>query len=153
MNCKLYQKQLVKYLDGELPSELAMQLQEHISKCSTCSNMLEQLQSIDKAVEDEKNGFIQNPLLTQRVMINLNKVAIDPDESRFSIRYITIATLAAAGLAIGILIGTLFTSSTSSLNDSSSASVYEQLADEYIPEVDNNPYNQIVTETEKTTKP
>lgn len=153
MNCKNYQKQIYKYLDGELPPDAAMQFELHIKSCKACELTLANLQAVNKLIEDEKNEFKPNPFITSRVISKLSNEESFSAEPRYTLRYLTIATLAAAGIAIGIMIGSLFASKTTLLENSSSSLAVDQLADEFMPEGDNNPYNYVVTDNEIQTKP
>ncbi|MHC1705209.1 MAG: zf-HC2 domain-containing protein [Tenuifilaceae bacterium] len=153
MNCKNYNKHFYQYLDGELPKGMAMQIEEHIKSCRNCENALGMLKNVNKLIEEEKNEFKPDPFMSARIISKLTKTETHIIEPNYSLRYLTITSLAAAGIFIGILIGSLFASNSSIFEDSSTTSAYEQLADEYMPEVENNPYNLVTVENEIPTKP
>lgn len=152
MNCKNYNKQLYQYLDGELPKDMAMQFEQHIKDCKSCENALIKLQVLNKLISDEKNEFVADPFMSSRVISRLSK-SEPVAEQNFTLRYLTITSLAAAGIVIGIFIGSLFASNSTLFEDTTSTLAFEQLADEYMPEVDNNPYNLVIIESETPTKP
>jgi len=153
MNCKNYNKHFYQYLDGELPEGMAMQIEEHIKSCKSCEHALEMLKNVNKLIEEEKNEFKPDPFMSARIISKLTKSETHVIEPSYSLRYLTITSLAAAGIIIGIFIGSLFTSSNPIFEDSSTTTAYEQLADEYMPEVENNPYNLVTVENEIPTKP
>jgi len=157
MDCKNYNKQLYQYLEGELSENVAMQLEEHLTKCRSCENALIHLQRISQLIVEEKNQFTPDPFMSARIISKLTKSEHKIEKPKYTLRYLSITTLAAAGILIGILVGSLFASNTSFLEDtnltSASSSAFDQLADEYMPEVDNNPYNLVITENEIPTKP
>lgn len=152
MKCKNYNKQLYQYLEGKLPKGMAMEIEKHLIECKVCEYTLLQLKEVDKLIETEKSEFKHDAFLSARIISKLTKS--EPiHEPKYTLRYITITSLAAAGLIIGVLIGSLFTSSNELIEETSATTAYEQLADEYIPEVENNPYNLVTIENEITTKP
>lgn len=152
MNCKNYNQQLYQYLEGDLSEALAMEIKKHIKECKVCEYDLIRLTQVTKLIDAEKSEFKFDPFMSARIITKLTKPEPLADQ-KYSLRYLTITTLAAAGLIIGILIGSLFTSSSDLIDDTSSTAAYEQLADEYMPAVENNPYNLVTIENEITTKP
>lgn len=151
MNCKDYQKQIISYLDGNLYQDKATELTEHLKRCVRCSKAYNGLSSMYKVIEVEKKDFNHDPFMSARVLAKIGHKEANSTESRISLRYITIASLAAAGIVIGILIGSIY--STSNSIDISSSQGWEQLADEYMPATDNNPYSLVLSTNETTVKP
>lgn len=43
MTCKELVELVTDYLEGKLPNEVRLQLEEHLSGCSGCTNFLEQM--------------------------------------------------------------------------------------------------------------
>lgn len=151
MNCKDYQKQIISYLDGELHQSIAYDLEEHMKGCPECEESFNILMKAYNLIEVEKSEFKLDSFMSARILARLKD-----KESRYSskvlnLRYYTVASLAAAGIAIGILIGSLY--STDSSIQTSSTQEWEQLADEYMPEIDNNPYNLVTITNETPSKP
>jgi len=106
-------------------------------------------------IDDEKTEYKPNPFMSARVMVKLSKSNASTPQKSVMLRYLTVSSLAAAGVTIGIIIGTLFSSISTTSESIANAQEWEQLADEYMPEVDNNPYNMVVTTStnETPTKP
>jgi anti-sigma factor RsiW len=152
MNCKNYQKHILSYLDGELHQDLADELEKHIASCARCKVEVERLEMVDSLINVEKSEFKPDPFMSSRVLAKLNRSNISTSNNNLSLRYLTITSLAAAGIAIGILIGTLYSTYTSPENTSVNQD-WDQLADEYMPEVENNPYNMVTITNEIPQKP
>lgn len=152
MNCKAIQKQILSYLDGELQGEMAINFEQHIMDCSHCQNEIEHLKVVNNIIEGEKMEFKANPFMSVRVLAKLSSKGVSVPKHKVTLRYLTISSLAAAGVTIGIIIGTLFSSINNTTELASNEQEWEQLADEYMPEVDNNPYNMVVTSTNETPK-
>jgi len=154
MNCKDYNKLFLSYLDGELHQDLVLDIKRHIEGCKSCATELEGLKKVYMIIEEEKSEFQPNPFLAAKVSAKIQNNNVHASQNSYSIRYLTIASLAAAGLVIGILIGTLYYSSSSTIQENSeTAQVWDQLADDYMPEVDNNPYNVVINSNETQEKP
>lgn len=151
MNCKGIKKQILSYLDGELHGEKAIDFKKHITECKNCQNEIERLKSINNIISGEKMEFRENPYMASRVLAKLGNKEASVPKPNMTLRYLTLSSLAAAGVTIGIIIGTLFSSVNSSIEITTDQE-WEQLADEYMPEVDNNPYNMVVTSTNETPK-
>jgi len=151
MNCKKYQKQILSFLDGELHQDMANELSNHIKECKTCSDVLVKLANANTIIASEKSEFKADPFMAARVLAKVKNKEVDYSSKVVSLRYYTVASLAAAGIAIGILIGTLY--STNSTIQTPATQVWDQLADEYMPEVENNPYNMVIITNETPTKP
>lgn len=151
MNCKDYKKHILSYLDGELHQDLANEFENHLKGCNSCKVEVERLKAAYSLIDTEKSEFKSDPFLSTRVLAKINNTDISYTTNRYSLRYLTIASLAAAGIAFGILIGTLY--STSTPESTYVNQEWDQLADEYMPEVENNPYNLVTTNNETPQKP
>ena len=151
MSCKDYKKQIVSYLDGELPQDLADMLNQHIKGCKSCSNALENLKNAYNTIESEKSEYIMNEFMSAKVLAKIKSNKLNYSANSVSLRYYAIASLAAAGIAIGIFIGSLY--STSNSAQVSTNQEWDQLAEEYMPEINNNPYELITITNETPTKP
>lgn len=150
MNCKAIHKQILSYLDGELHGEMASNFEKHITDCKNCQNEVERLKAVNSFIADEKMEFKANPFMSARVLAKLSSKELSIPKHKVTLRYLTISSLAAAGVTIGIIIGSLFSSINTTSEIASTDQEWEQLADEYMPEVDNNPYN-LVTRTSTST--
>ncbi len=147
MNCNNYKKHILSYLDGELHQDWSNDFEKHLTGCDSCKFEVEKLKMAYKLIDAEKSEFKTDPFMSTRVLATLNKTDISTSSSRYPFQYLTIASLAAAGIAIGILIGSLYSTNTSIPETTKVNQEWDQLADEYMPEVENNPYNTMVTTT------
>src|SRR5690554_2707632 len=111
MKCKEANINLLSYLDGELNTEQQSRVEQHLASCEQCQVALENLKQIYIDIKGEKEQYQPNPYLATKVWCRLQtgnqsvKVPVIP------MRRSAIATLAAAGIALGIAIGTLFNTS------------------------------------------
>ena len=153
MSCNKYKKQIISYLDGELHQDMASEFEAHLNSCESCKIELGRLKMINQLIEDEKSEFKADAFMSTRVLAKINNKEASSSTVGFSLRYLTLATLAAAGIAVGIFIGTLYSSSSTTTDNSTTVQVWDQLADEYMPETDNNPYNLVTITNETTIKP
>lgn len=153
MNCKNYKKHILSYLDGDLHGEMANEFENHLKVCDSCKDEVTRLKMVNNLIDVEKSEFKLDPFMSARVLEKLNRTDISSSGNRYSLRYLTIASLAAAGIAVGILIGTLYSASTSTTESTLANQEWDQLADEYMPVVENNPYNLVTTTNEITQKP
>lgn len=151
MNCKMYQKHILSYLDGELHQKMANELNSHIQECKNCSDALAMLTKANSIIASEKSEFKADAFMAARILAKIKNKEVEYSSKAVSLRYYTVASLAAAGIAIGVLIGTLY--STNSPIQTPTAQEWDQLADEYMPEVENNPYNMVTTTNEIPAKP
>ncbi len=137
MSCKLSNINLLNYIDGDLDTEAQAKVKEHLENCLECQENFAHLKSIYGIIELEKQAINPNPFLSSRIweIVNQQHAPIIP------LRRFTIATIAAAGLVIGIVIGSLFNSNTNISTTSSQA--WEQLADDYFPGDSFSPYENL----------
>jgi anti-sigma factor RsiW len=150
MNCKDYKKHFISYLEGELPQDMANDIHKHIENCKSCANELAQMESVLSIIDEEKQEFKQNPYLAAKVLTRIQNKNVHVTQVRFSAQYFMAASLAAAGIAIGVIIGTLYSSSISTQTTNDSVQVLDQLSDDYMPEIENNPYNNIAYYSNET---
>lgn len=140
MKCKEANINLLSYLDGELNTEQQGMVEQHLASCKQCQGALENLKQIYiDIIKGEKEQYQPNPYLATKVWDKIQtsnqtvKVPVIP------MRRSTIATLAAAGLAFGIAIGTLFNASLADTNGNNHDQ-WTQLANEYFPSDVFSPY-------------
>lgn len=153
MSCKEYQKQIISLLDGKLHQELANELNSHLNGCESCREALDKLSNAYSLIELEKSEFKNNPFLSAKILAKIDNKRVSNSNAGASLRYLTIVSLAAAGIALGILIGTLYNKNTSIDTTSTIKTWDQQLADEYMPEVENNPYKLVTITNESPQKP
>lgn len=153
MNCKDYQKQIILLLDGKLHQELANELNSHLNGCKSCREALDKLSNAYNLIELEKSEFKCNPFLSAKVLAKIDNKRVSNSNAGASLRYLTTVSLAAAGIALGILIGTLYNKNSYTELSSTVKTWDQQLADEYMPEVENNPYKLVTITNESPQKP
>jgi anti-sigma factor RsiW len=141
MKCKESNINLLSYLDGELDREKHDRLEQHLASCEQCQKALENVKHIYTGIEQEKEEYQPNPYLAAKVWDALHSkksinVPIIP------LRRTTIVTIAAAGIAFGIAIGSLFSASLSNA-DGNTQNQWSQLADEYFPSDVFSPYENL----------
>ena len=54
MNCKNIKKNLVSFLENELPEERRVEIENHLKICSDCSHLLEEFSQLWGALEDRE---------------------------------------------------------------------------------------------------
>jgi anti-sigma factor RsiW len=143
MNCKEVNKILISFLDGELNEAAQNSLQEHLNDCNECKKNLLQLEKIYSTIEIEKKEFSPNPYMAQKVW---NKM--QSSESTFKtpvvpMRRVTIITIAAAGVAFGVAIGSLLNSTIYNQPNNTNEQTWSQLADDYFPSDIYSPYEEL----------
>lgn len=148
MNCKDTNKLMLQFLDGELSAEKTSEIKEHLMVCSECSNELSRVEQLYSLIEEEKNEFLHNPYLSSKV---LNRIKDDKEQESILLkpmRYALIASLSAAAVFVGIIMGSFFSNVNSNIAQSYTDESIELLADEYFPTSSNNIYEIQLEETE-----
>lgn len=148
MNCKDTNKLMLQFLDDELSAEKTSEMNEHLMVCSECSNELSRVEQLYSLIEEEKNEFSHNPYLSSKV---LNRIKDDKEQESILLkpmRYALIASLSAAAVFVGIIMGSFFSNVNSNVVQSDSDESIELLADEYFPTSSNNIYEIQLDETE-----
>lgn len=136
MNCKTVNTNLSSFIEGNLPFETQQEIAIHLNSCSQCKHQLQVLKSVLEEVENEKSELIANPFLAQKIW-SMAEPMVAPI---IPLRAKTIVTIAAAGLAIGFIIGSL-TNNFNSNSIQSSDQTWEQLAEDYFPSDNLSPYD------------
>jgi anti-sigma factor RsiW len=139
MSCKLSNSNLLNYIDGDLDTANQQMVKEHLENCLECHEKLVQLKSMYGIIEIEKQALTPNPFLSSRIWEKVNQVNVPI----IPLRRFTIATIAAAGLTIGIVIGSLFYSTSNVNGTTYSEQAWQQLADDYFPGDSFSPYENI----------
>ena len=148
MNCKDTNKLMLQFLDGELSAEKTSEMNEHFNVCSNCSNELNRVKQLYGLIDEEKNEFLHNPYLSSKV---LNRIKDDKEQESILLkpmRYALIASLSAAAVFVGIIMGSFFSNVNSNIAQSDTDESIELLADEYFPTSSNNIYEIQLEETE-----
>ncbi|MDP2336831.1 MAG: zf-HC2 domain-containing protein [Bacteroidota bacterium] len=72
MDCKTIHKDLIFYLDNELPNERRIIVQKHLDRCTECREFLALLQSEMQIFSDEKNPEV-SPFFYTRLSARLEE--------------------------------------------------------------------------------
>ncbi|HNV52298.1 MAG TPA: hypothetical protein PK784_03435 [Tenuifilaceae bacterium] len=148
MDCKNTKKLMLQFLDGELSAEKTSEMNEHFNVCSNCSNELNRVKQLYGLIDEEKNEFSHNPYLSSKV---LNRIKDDKEQESILLkpmRYALVASLSAAAVFVGIVMGSFLSNVNSNIAQSNSDESIELLADEYFPTSSNNIYDIQIDETE-----
>jgi predicted anti-sigma-YlaC factor YlaD len=148
MNCKNTKGLMLQFLDGELSAEKTSEIKEHLMVCSDCSNELIKVKQLYGLIEVEKGEFLHNPYLSSKV---LNRIMDHKEQESILLkpmRYTLIASLSAAAVFVGIVIGSFLSNVNSNIAQSYTDESIELLADEYFPTSSNNIYDIQIDETE-----
>lgn len=144
MNCKEAHKNLLSFLDGELPREKQIAIEQHLSPCKSCQEALAKLQGIYAGIDEEVKAYVPNAYLASKVWSKVNSKHELVNVPVIPMRRAHIITIAAAGIAFGIAIGSLFNASLSENVNSTSEQNWTQLADDYFPSDVFSPYEELV---------
>ena len=66
--CRLFQKDLSSYLDGELPAARALRLEAHLRLCQHCRNEISALQGINDHIRAASRNLTVSQDFDQRVL-------------------------------------------------------------------------------------
>jgi len=106
------QKQLLLYLDGELPDEEMRQIREHLSACAVCAQRRDELASLWQS-ERRSEKVKPSPFLWTRLQARIKESAQTPafvSDLRRSMQRIPLRPFPAlaliAAIVVGIYIGT-----------------------------------------------
>jgi anti-sigma factor RsiW len=145
MSCKIFETKLLSYLDGEVDSTLRAQIEAHLSSCHKCQEELYLLQRAYSIIDNEKQSIQTNPFLNSKVWEKLKQENEKLQIPIIPLRKFAFTTIAAAGLAIGLVIGSMISRTNYQMANSASETEWEQLADEYFPNETFSPYEQLPT--------
>jgi anti-sigma factor RsiW len=112
MNCKYYQKEFEKYLEGNLPESTRLQVAEHLEECPACHEEFRLLELAENLINEEKR-LESNPFISTRVMARIEEIERRPKESVFdnlfgrAIKPVLITATLTAALLLGIFAGSL----------------------------------------------
>lgn len=142
MKCKKSNINLLSYLDGELDQEQQKRFEQHLTSCEQCQKALENLKQIYTGIEQEKEEYQPNPYLAVKVWDKLQTSNKSAKVPVIPLRRSTIVTIAAAGIAFGIAIGSLFSASLPNAQ-ANAQDQWTQLADDYFPSDVFSPYENL----------
>ena len=143
MNCKEVNSKLIKYIDKELEANQLTQFEEHLSVCSECRMLAEEMSLVYSSIETEKNSFAPNPFMGEKIWAKIQSSQENQTETVTPIRRVSLAYIAAAGIFLGIALGTLFSNLIFTGANESTEQTWTQLADEYFPSDIYEPYEDL----------
>ncbi|HDP54796.1 MAG TPA: zf-HC2 domain-containing protein [Bacteroidetes bacterium] len=140
MNCKKTNTNFIDAIEKTLSNDEQKAFEQHIASCQTCSKSFQKVKEVYQSINAEVEEYAPNPLLAQKIWDRLSskqnaESTIIPFTSR------AVGSLAAAGIALGIVIGTLL--NTSSATVSPNDEQWTQLAEDYFPSDMFSPYDEL----------
>jgi anti-sigma factor RsiW len=113
MNCKFCKQKLVEYIEGKLPVDVKVQIEQHLLDCNECAEELKIISIAEKTIDNEK-AIESNPFLITRVMAGIEEIELRKIEKQSVpafqkvLQPILITVSLAAALFIGIIAGNLY---------------------------------------------
>jgi anti-sigma factor RsiW len=102
MECKTIHKELIFFLEGDLPSEKAGQIEMHLNECSACAAFAEEMKETLGILEAEKSPAV-NPFFYTQLKAKLeNRESAEP---AFFKRVVLAQVLQPALFSILLIIG------------------------------------------------
>ncbi|HCY00165.1 MAG TPA: hypothetical protein DG754_08505 [Bacteroidales bacterium] len=142
MKCKEINNSFIYAIEKSLSSNEQSAFEKHLISCKSCSKSYQRFRNVYQSINTEVEEFTPNPFLAQKVW---EKATANTNSIRTLIvplQRSAIVSIAAAGVALGIVMGTLLsTSSQSTINTNSE--YYLQLAEDYFPSNLYSPYEEL----------
>lgn len=130
-------------MEGLLPAVKQQKLDEHLKSCSKCAQMYSQMEVIYGSIQNEVDNFTVSPNFSQQVMSKIERMEGHKELPKtVKLRPSTAISIAAAGIALGITIGTLM-DSLADYQGLNSEIAQEQMAEEYFPTDLFSPYDEL----------
>lgn len=73
MNCESCNIDLEDYLEGKLPADIRLQVEEHLKHCRDCAYSLTLIRMVENVIDDERK-LESNPFLSTRVMAAIGEI-------------------------------------------------------------------------------
>lgn len=148
MNCKEVNKSITAYIDKELDASQTAQFEEHLSVCSECKELVAEMKLVYGEIEAEKNEFTPNPFLGNKIWQKIQEEKFAESAPVIPLRRMSIAYIAAAGIFLGVTLGTFLSNLLFTGTNENTEQTWTQLADEYFPSDIYEPYEDLA-ETSK----
>ena len=145
MKCTKTNIDFLTFLDGNLSQPVQEAIKEHLATCSACRQKLDNLKAVYTSIETQKVEFRANPFLASKVWAKLQDERITSTAPIVTMRRPIIASIAAAGIVLGITMGTLFNTWISERNSYEQTNSWTQIAEEYLPNEVFSPYDNLDT--------
>lgn len=143
MNCKEVNKNLLSFLDGDLKPERKRNIEQHLANCEKCSHALQNIKIVYSEINNEVGSLKANPFLAQKVWDKVQANQSSSNVPVIPLKRSSIITIAAAGIALGIAIGSLLNLTVSINSNASNEQNWTQLADDYFPSEVFSPYENL----------
>ncbi|BAX82675.1 zf-HC2 domain-containing protein [Labilibaculum antarcticum] len=131
MECKEVNSKLIFYLEKELLKDEMLQMENHLSNCSSCSDSLVLLQSALGIIEKEKT-LQANPYFVSKTMNRFKEEQRKANQPVFTrlLMPVLVSMLFVLAIGSGIFMGSNFATDTENIQQSN-------LIDPYFNEIDN----------------
>jgi anti-sigma factor RsiW len=103
MLCDQNPDTLSAYLDGELPPDQAVALQQHLSTCPHCAAQIAEQVSLRRSLIPARNRFTPNPDFKRNIQQKIRQQTAAPKRPSFSFRFMPLAIPLAAILLLGVV--------------------------------------------------
>jgi anti-sigma factor RsiW len=143
MKCKDVNRMLYSFLDGELNEDMHRKVQQHVSTCTKCIETISHLREINSVIEAEKASVELNTFFAQKVVDRLQSKSNQASAPIIPLRRITVVSIAAAGIFLGVLIGSMANAYLISKPSDGFDYQWSQLADDYFPNEPYSPYDEL----------
>ena len=111
MNCEKCQNELEAYLGDRLSSGLKTQVEDHLSKCESCTSEYRLLILAERIIESEKEA-VSNPFLYTRIMEGIESSTVSaPEPATIAgklLKPVLITVALAAAIFLGIMAGNIY---------------------------------------------
>jgi anti-sigma factor RsiW len=142
MKCKEVNSNFINAVEKSLGTEEQSAFEMHLISCKSCSKSYQRFRNVYQSINTEVEEFTPNPFLAQKVWEKATAITNTVKTPIVPFRRSAIVSIAAAGVAMGIVIGTLLSSSSQSTVNTKSE-YYLQLADDYFPSNLYSPYEEL----------
>lgn len=141
MNCKEVNNNFINTIEKSLSADKQSAFEAHLSSCASCTESYRRFRSVYQSINIEVEGLTLNPFLAQKAWEKATAKVNAIETPIVPFRRSAIVSIAAAGVALGIVLGTLLNSSSPTVNTNSEYSI--QLADDYFPSNLYSPYEEL----------
>ena len=143
MNCKEINNNLINAIEKSLSSDKQSAFEAHLSSCKSCAVSYQRFKNIYLTINTEVEKLTPNPFLAQKVWEKATTNTIAAKTTIIPFKRSAVISIAAAGVALGIVLGTLLNSASPKSTVNPKSDYYLQLADDYFPNNLYSPYEEI----------
>jgi predicted anti-sigma-YlaC factor YlaD len=143
MNCKEINTNLIAYLENSLSKAVHQAFENHVSACDSCKKMVTNFSKVYNYIDQEKKEYTHNHYLGVKIWNRIETSKHKDVAPMVPFRRFALTSIAAAGLIIGIALGTLLSSLIFTDNNVAADHTWAQLTEEYFPSEVYQPYNEL----------